>query len=336
MTKDRSRARRIEHAEDAHARTRGATACRSENPDDDTPRLVFADWLDENGDEARGEFIRVQCELPSCEHGSRRLHLSRREQDLLNECQDVWIEYLRPFMYEWSDKPWAFRRGFVERLELQSETFVEHGEELLTLTPIRDAVFPDEEWYEELAACHLLLRLKLIDLTGSGLTSGFRGIHDFLGSANLASIETLILQGMDDNGHLDATGVETLAKNAHLRNLRELDLSGNWFGPTGIPPLVQASWLPNLVRLELEGVGISNEGVDCLAEGTGFQNLRVLNLVANSIGERGARRILDTAWFGRLELLDMRDHLGEEHIEEPLTESTAELLRLRFGDRIRI
>jgi uncharacterized protein (TIGR02996 family) len=29
-----------------------------ENPDDDTPRLVYADWLDEHGDPARTEFIR--------------------------------------------------------------------------------------------------------------------------------------------------------------------------------------------------------------------------------------------------------------------------------------
>lgn len=32
-------------------------------PDEDTHRLVFADWLQENGDEARADFIRVQCEL---------------------------------------------------------------------------------------------------------------------------------------------------------------------------------------------------------------------------------------------------------------------------------
>jgi uncharacterized protein (TIGR02996 family) len=29
-------------------------------PDDDTPRLVFADWLQENGDPDRAEFIRLQ------------------------------------------------------------------------------------------------------------------------------------------------------------------------------------------------------------------------------------------------------------------------------------
>jgi uncharacterized protein (TIGR02996 family) len=33
-----------------------------DHPDDDTPRLVLADWLEEHGD-PRGEFVRVQCQL---------------------------------------------------------------------------------------------------------------------------------------------------------------------------------------------------------------------------------------------------------------------------------
>ncbi len=32
------------------------------DPDDDAPRMIFADWLEERGD-PRGEFIRVQCQL---------------------------------------------------------------------------------------------------------------------------------------------------------------------------------------------------------------------------------------------------------------------------------
>ncbi len=35
----------------------------TEHPDDDTPRLVYADWLDDHGQPERAEFIRVQCEL---------------------------------------------------------------------------------------------------------------------------------------------------------------------------------------------------------------------------------------------------------------------------------
>ena len=32
-------------------------------PDDDAPRLIYADWLDEHGQPERAEFIRVQIEL---------------------------------------------------------------------------------------------------------------------------------------------------------------------------------------------------------------------------------------------------------------------------------
>jgi uncharacterized protein (TIGR02996 family) len=34
-----------------------------EHPDCDTPRLVYADWCDENGQEDRAEFIRVECRV---------------------------------------------------------------------------------------------------------------------------------------------------------------------------------------------------------------------------------------------------------------------------------
>lgn len=38
-----------------------------ESPDDDTPRLVMADWLDERGDGGRAEFIRLQCRIAAIE-----------------------------------------------------------------------------------------------------------------------------------------------------------------------------------------------------------------------------------------------------------------------------
>ncbi|MCI0700590.1 MAG: TIGR02996 domain-containing protein [Planctomycetia bacterium] len=56
-----------------------------ENPDDDTPRLVFADWLQENGDEARAEFIRAQIELA---RGVENARLKDREEALLATHRD--------------------------------------------------------------------------------------------------------------------------------------------------------------------------------------------------------------------------------------------------------
>jgi uncharacterized protein (TIGR02996 family) len=41
---------------------RSFLAAIHEDPGDDTPRLVYADWLEENGDTAQADFIRLQCE----------------------------------------------------------------------------------------------------------------------------------------------------------------------------------------------------------------------------------------------------------------------------------
>ena len=43
--------------------TDGFLARVRESPDDDGPRLIFADWLDGVGQRARGDFVRVQVAL---------------------------------------------------------------------------------------------------------------------------------------------------------------------------------------------------------------------------------------------------------------------------------
>jgi len=47
-----------------------------DHPDDDTPRLVFADWLQEHGEDERAEFIRLQIQL------HRRTYLPSEEEQL--------------------------------------------------------------------------------------------------------------------------------------------------------------------------------------------------------------------------------------------------------------
>src|SRR3954465_3913342 len=44
----------------------------AENPGDDTPRLVFSDWLDEPEHHERAEFIRLQIELERLDQGDDR------------------------------------------------------------------------------------------------------------------------------------------------------------------------------------------------------------------------------------------------------------------------
>ena len=108
-------------------------------PDDDLPRLVYADWLDEHGRHARAEFIRVQCERASIERrlptmtkdqkrveGPRRGWLLFRERELLEEDP---IESRASPPIDWQDDlsgwwDWGrqvfrgYRRGFAEELSL--------------------------------------------------------------------------------------------------------------------------------------------------------------------------------------------------------------------------
>jgi uncharacterized protein (TIGR02996 family) len=119
-----------------------------ENPDDDTPRLVFADWLQEHGDEARAEFIRVQCEAARLAADSDRLDgLVRRAGELQELFGTQWLGELPapdPEHIDWVRYPrhWLdgepFDRGFACRLWVKTAgTLVARAGELFAATPVR-------------------------------------------------------------------------------------------------------------------------------------------------------------------------------------------------------
>ncbi len=65
-------------------------------PEDDAPRLVYADWLEDHPSpltEGRAEFIRLQCALARLpiDHPNRP-SLAAREAQLLQEHDDTWTE----------------------------------------------------------------------------------------------------------------------------------------------------------------------------------------------------------------------------------------------------
>ena len=110
-------------------------------PDDDTLRLALADWLDENGQPARAEFIRVQIALArGVADPDSRWDLDRRQRDLLGAHDAEWVAPLAAVLGyrpgEWNG--WAFRRGFVEYFRLPASALVSCGARLARLTPIRE------------------------------------------------------------------------------------------------------------------------------------------------------------------------------------------------------
>lgn len=81
------------------------------DPEDDAIRLIYADWLEERGDE-RGEFIRVQIQLTKLRQGHPQFQvLKQREAQLLEAHRSEWI----PAQVQLGKSLHAvFRKGLLE------------------------------------------------------------------------------------------------------------------------------------------------------------------------------------------------------------------------------
>ena len=109
-----------------------------ENPDDDTPRLVYADWLQENSDEVRAEFIRVECEQYRATKQRRRAQLAGRAAKILKKHKKAWSG---PLAQRGVVESFETRRGFVALLELSAAQFVRHAKAIFAHHPMIEEVY---------------------------------------------------------------------------------------------------------------------------------------------------------------------------------------------------
>src|SRR5260370_33292430 len=77
-----------------------------EAPDDDAPRLVYADWLDENGDSDRAEFIQLHIRLARDPYA---LSVEQRCEDLFRQHWPRWVAELPDSALLWAEmaNPWG-------------------------------------------------------------------------------------------------------------------------------------------------------------------------------------------------------------------------------------
>ena len=164
------------------------------NPNDDLPRLVFADWLDENGEPERAEFIRLQVRLaelwanpdrPVEAVGPARpivagrdrnevirqmaiADVRKRERELWSEYGPRWLEGLfRRKEIEWFT---AFHRGFVDRVTVRSDRTLIRHTRVFALEPVRHLTIRRFEGVKGFSAVLWLPRLKTLKI-GSHRTS---------------------------------------------------------------------------------------------------------------------------------------------------------------------
>jgi uncharacterized protein (TIGR02996 family) len=276
-----------------------------EDPDDDAPRLVYADWLEKRGD-PRGEFIRVQCQLARLAPGdARHFKLYRRMEQLWAAHSETWLQpfhralaerslSLRALFYGSMDLPRGpfFDRGFLEGVSMAADHFLTVGDALLRLTPIRKAVlYEARDHLPALAGSPCLARLTAL---------GVHGVpHEDRGEFSACE------PGPDWSAPIGSGGAQVLAAAPHLGRLTALDLGWNEIDDAGAQALAACPGLARLTELDLSGNRVDDAGAQALASSPHLGRLSKLNLAGNFIGYVGARALVRSSQLTCLTGLDL-------------------------------
>jgi uncharacterized protein (TIGR02996 family) len=236
------------------------------HPDDEVTRSAYADWLLERGDPAgaaRGEFIQVQLQLArraayaggpfewaDVDHSPG---LKAREAALLAAHRRTWSAPLAGLV-----DAHAYSHGFVEHVTLDAGQFLQHGERLFALAPVR-RVRLTGPFTPRVAASPLLGRLSGLDLSRS---------------------------------YLSDAGLRTLLRSPHLGGLRWLDLSRCYLSDGGLRALAESPWLAGLTDLNLGHNQVGLPGVQALFASPHWGKVRTLVLSGNPRLDAGAQRVL--------------------------------------------
>jgi uncharacterized protein (TIGR02996 family) len=281
------------------------------HPDDDAPRLIFADWLEEKGDSDRAEFIRVQIErarLPAWDARQVRLRLCERK--LIEQHGQKWKKELpRIRGVRWED----FRRGFVATATFSSFAVLRTKASACWAAAPIEAIsvhWPRrDESIDSIAPIAGLRELSLTNVLGV-----YRDIDQLAGAPLLSTLHAVNIRASG----LYTEGFRRLVASPHLRNLTALRARSNSIGNGGISALFNAVSLTSLEELDLseadsynrygEDPIIEARGMELLASWPGMARLRSLRLSGNSVGRNGLRALLRSPRATGLKMLILRDN----------------------------
>jgi uncharacterized protein (TIGR02996 family) len=269
------------------------------NRDDDAIRLVFADWLEEQGDAVRAEFIRVQVRLAALpENAPERAGLTRREKELLTEYCDAWLVKVPKELR----KKCRFRRGFVSGLRCTARQWLRSAKCLQQACPLLEALrLPPHQpahLVENLVSSPHVDRLTTLELLGE---IDDAGVSALAAPPYLGRLTTLSLW----SDGINAAGASALASSPLLSQLTTLDLSFTRIGDAGAAALASSPHLPRLTKLCLWKTGIGTRGAAALAASPHLPHLATLDLGRNDIDADGAAALASSPHLARLATLDL-------------------------------
>ena len=296
-----------------------------DQPHEDTPRLVYADWLQETGEPAnvaRAEFIRIQCAMTPIDRWDARFaELQIREVSLWNTFREAWRS---PLPERWRDSP--FRRGFPV-LDLSPLPI----DELLTLTADDLQVAPLSRYHyaipgEQLDAVLAWPGLRFQDLFSPrppladgwvgkvAMCPALRNVSELCARIPLTPAEVkMLLDAWSDRhlpnlalaGAIGDEGVAILATHPTAGKVRNLDLRGSAVSAAGLRSLGESPCLTALRGLNLRNNAFGDAGLSELVRGPLLASLRELHLALARLGDAGVSALANCPRATNLRFLEL-------------------------------
>jgi uncharacterized protein (TIGR02996 family) len=265
-------------------------------PDEDTPRLVYADWLQENGEPERAEFIRAQCRLARANEWDDGYIEDRLRVDrLLREHEAEWLTLLDGARrHNYGGQP--FSRGFMSQASVSTDFIPEDARHRFANYPIDVAEFFFHEQFD--------LTQQIARLT-------------FDAYPNLRTIR-LDVDHMDA-GEMKFAACHTLAGAECRSGLTRLEISGN---PTlqGLDSIVTSPHLHQLKALSVRGDGVGDDHARLLAERMELPALRELVLGHSALTPAGGEALGKAKWLHQLETIRLYGYqrFGDDGVKKLL------------------
>src|SRR4051794_3453641 len=291
-----------------------------DQPDDDAPRLIWADWLDEHGDPDRAAFVRLQCEWAALDPGDPR------QDDLWEQ----WTRRLNKNRRRWGAglgseaRNFGFWRGLPDWFDVTTDGLVEQVTELRRRVPAQCLNLALAGFREELRSWRGLEGVRGLQVK-EGFADPFypqssaRGWVWLIQSPRLERLRMLEVE-LD----ISSAGVLAALTGTDWPHLRELSLRVHNSDPDQPPAvwadLPEASWFRGLKSLDLWDCQLSDIGLIQLLDG-GRRALTRLNVGMNHLTGTGVRALAACP--------DLPDVRSIELDGNPVGEAVGELLRSR-------
>jgi len=295
-----------------------------DRPDDDTPRLVYADALDDLGAADRAAFVRGQVEAARAAPWEPAAVRYRFYGGDAPPGRD-WQTELPPLPagLGWVLPP--YRRGFPAVVQADDgSAFAAAAEHLFELAPVEAlelAALPAGD-VAAFAACPGLARIKrLVVRAGLGQATA-RGLLD---SPHLTALDDLVIGAGLTSGRTARAVVDAPA----FRRLRALSYRDEERGGWLVTALASVADPPPLRSLDLQGNRLSGYSLRRLLDAPVAAGLECLDVGDNNLGADGFRELVGGDRLRALRRLDaMRIGLGSAGVSELAGSPLAARLRV--------